>query len=641
MRLSPQLTFSLAAGLVAVLLQPSVLAGRATPPVPPTLTTLQPGAFRALEQTLTINVVFVGYEPGAGPRDINEAAFTAALPHRYETIHRYPAFYGLPAKMGVNFDYAYNVVYAPATFEDAFFGYLGSIAAPQPLTLFQSAYNAQAQNALDVTSNHWIDAPSVERWLAANAGSGLGLDTAQYTIFFVNWYGRSDFKFHVYTKVGEPDPDTGYDFGLSRESRKIMAWGGTTPDDEESGLGSLHRIWFYDLSAGPESWTDNWNVDDADLDGNGRTDYRMPPVWEYGNLAGYRPFNNLSDDLGKVARYVGINLLFTTSPLYKPAISPPKLPSAVQVDVNLYQGVPDSDARDHLTDQLLQSELNELQPMNTVSREVNSLAFTGRAAEVYNCFVYGQSCFGRSLFGIAFADLFLYHDRQLLQFIEGDADYEVPVFGYFLPDELVGGLLGFADDNWRDGTQSYVFGFLSPGLMSLGYGFTSTLIHEVGHHLGMSHPHDGYDSETGTDYGPGDEYYFAWSGDESNSIMNYMDLNWDFSQFDRDNMARYLTASYINQANTILAAIYKSPQAGFASAELSSADGHAASALSAYAAMNYAAAALHAQLAYGDVLAAAATANVKVESQAYPADYKAKGASPKFVDRVDYHRNRP
>ena len=65
-----------------------------------------------------------------------------------------------------------------------------------------------------------------------------------------------------------------------------------------------------------------------------------------------------------------------------------------------------------------------------------------------------------------------------------------------------GGLLGFADDNWRDGTQSYVFGFVAPFLQAAGYGFTTTSIHEVGHHLGMSHPHDGFDSERNLDYVP-------------------------------------------------------------------------------------------------------------------------------------------
>ena len=215
----------------------------------------------------------------------------------------------------------------------------------------------------------------------------------------------------------------------------------------------------------------------------------------------------------------------------------------------------------------------------------------------------------------------------------------MPVFLYNTTDALsAGGLLGFADDNWRDGTQTYVFGFLAPFLQVAGYGFTTTSIHEVGHHLGMSHPHDGYDSEFGVDFGPSGDFYFANSGDESNSIMSYLDLNADFGQFDRDNMARYLTVGYINQANTILADIYASPRAGNAAAALTAADAHAASALTQYDAMNYAAAAARAKLAFGSVLAAAAQAGVQVEPQNYTADYKGKGRSPKFVDTVDYKR---
>ena len=64
------------------------------------------------------------------------------------------------------------------------------------------------------------------------------------------------------------------------------------------------------------------------------------------------------------------------------------------------------------------------------------------------------------------------------------------------------GLLGFADDNWVDGTQSFVFAFDADVYREFGYGFTGTAIHEVGHHIGMSHPHDGFDPETGVDFGP-------------------------------------------------------------------------------------------------------------------------------------------
>ena len=41
-----------------------------------------------------------------------------------------------------------------------------------------------------------------------------------------------------------------------------------------------------------------------------------------------------------------------------------------------------------------------------------------------------------------------------------------------------------------------MFNFVSPAIAE-AYGLTTTMIHEDGHHLAMSHPHDGYDSETG------------------------------------------------------------------------------------------------------------------------------------------------
>jgi hypothetical protein len=340
---------------------PGSAALAAKPAPPPTLGTLQPGGFQDISQDLAINVVFVGYEPGAGVLDIDQAAFLGELSSTYRAVNRYPSFYKGYEFLGLIFNFQYNLVYADAAFEDALFGYLDSIKQPMPLTLYQQLYNTPAARSLDIGANYWIDAPATEQWLADHAGPMLGVDTAQYTVFFVNWYGRPDFVHHVYVKTDEPDPDTGYNFGVLRDSRKLIAWGGTTPDDEESGLGSLHRIWFYDLSAGPEAWTDNWNLADADLDGNGAVDYRMPPAWEYGNLAAYRPFDNLSGDLGKVLRYVAIDLLFTTSPLYKPAISPPDLPEEVQLDINVFQMDPNSDGTDYFVPSLINQELNELQ----------------------------------------------------------------------------------------------------------------------------------------------------------------------------------------------------------------------------------------------------------------------------------------
>ncbi len=157
----------------------------------------------------------------------------------------------------------------------------------------------------------------------------------------------------------------------------------------------------------------------------------------------------------------------------------------------------------------------------------------------------------------------------------------------------------------------------------------------------MSHPHDGYDSELDGDYDATGPFYYANSGDESSSMMSYIDLNWDFSQFDRDNMSRYMTSIYINEANAILGKIYASPRGEAANAKAASADVDATAALALYASMEYEAAAKRAQSAYRKVLEGATLANVEVETQAWQADYRSKGKSPKFVDPLDAHRRAP
>lgn len=157
--------------------------------------------------------------------------------------------------------------------------------------------------------------------------------------------------------------------------------------------------------------------------------------------------------------------------------------------------------------------------------------------------------------------------------------------------------LGFADDDYTTGDQSYVFSFISPEVVASGYGLTTTQIHEVGHHLGMSHPHDGYDSTTGVDYGPGGEFYFVNAGDENNSMMSYIDVNWDFSQFDRDNSDRFLTAAYWEAANRLAATV----PSGKGKTSLRTADGLLGLSSKAFAAHEYRAAYALAEKAYNTV----------------------------------------
>ena len=274
---------------------------------PPEFTHLDPGGQPRLVERLPVNVVFIGYDNS----QVNPAKFFGALPRSYEPVVRRRLDYGVKEPLGITYKYDYKVRFTDKAYQNKFFGQLKKLAKKAPLTTFQTDYNDQNANARIVADNHHIDAPSVEKWLAYNPPGGV--DTRRNTVYLINWYGRSDFVHHVYTKTDEPDPDTGYNFGVVRDSRKLVAWGGTTANDEENGLGSTRRVWFHDLSAGPESWAGNWNVDDADLDGDDEADYRIPVAWEYG---AYRPKAQLTGDLAKLVRYVALDLLFTTSPLY-------------------------------------------------------------------------------------------------------------------------------------------------------------------------------------------------------------------------------------------------------------------------------------------------------------------------------------
>jgi hypothetical protein len=57
--------------------------------------------------------------------------------------------------------------------------------------------------------------------------------------------------------------------------------------------------------------------------------------------------------------------------------------------------------------------------------------------------------------------------------------YEAPAFNYAADGALATPFLGsLADDNWVDGTQSFVFAFISPSIVQRGYGLTTTEIHK-------------------------------------------------------------------------------------------------------------------------------------------------------------------
>lgn len=579
---------------VTALLALVVFVGAAAPAAADLFRGLKPGGFDVLNQTIPVNVVFIGYDK----QTLDLAAFKSWLPATYRPLVRYPQFYGLNGRdMGLAFRFKYAIDFADKRFEQKFFAFLARTGVEGPLTAFQTAYNAQTRNVRDVTGPVlYIDAPSVERYLEANDGGRRD----GYTIYFINWFGRDDFKFHVYSKTDEVDPDTAVNFG-NRGSRRMIAWGGQSS-----------RTWFYDLSAGPESWTNNWAVDPADVEG-----YHMPPVWEY-RAGGFRPAAQISVDLALVARFVGIDLLFTTSPLYDPMVTAPAPGGGKVAHVAMLEEDGASSGLDYFNADFMRREMRKLQPYYpwTVGLSDTQPIDAGakKALDVFaETVVDTNECW--TAYGDPFAQLFCYFDVNLGTYIPsyGRKDYVGEIFAFNVKDESMGdaqfGLLGFADDNWVDGTQSYVFMFDYPTVKAAGYGFTSTGVHEFGHHLGMSHPHDGYDSEFELDFGPAGQFEFAWSGDESATVMHYLGLSNGFGRFDKDNMHRWETAGYLNLANALAGDVLESADSFKVYLLLAAADLAARGAKASFQNWDYLNAAASARLSYTLVAAAAGHIN--------------------------------
>ncbi len=599
--------------------------------------TLKPGQFREIEHNLNVNLVFVGYEQGSGPQDINEQRFRELLPGTHRGVARFPSdpdsFSNGTFYTGQKYTFSHNIVYADAAFENAFFGYLTSIAQPQPYeSLMQYFYNQWPTRSLTVTDNSWIEGPAVEKWLGEHAGPRLGVNTQQHTVFLVNWHGRADFKFHEYVKTDEVDAETGYNFGSEPDGyipepeiwfgiyQRMMGWGGTAPDDPESGNGRLNRLWFFDLSAGPDVWTGSWDIESP----YDYAAYRIPNVWEYGNTQGYRPFDDLSGDLARIVRYAAINQMFAASPIYDPRHGTNTLTDQVQLDVTAFQGFPGANVLWFFDGENFRSRIAKLRPLTSFSIDIDEQPYTTDLSSVMDCYklsftsVSQPSCFGPRSGGNAEYDIFNYLSARKHIYLEGDAAEEIPVVIFGLPDEQRAGLSGVAQ--WDpSGRQVFPTNFYFPRTYWRGAGIGQTAIHEVGHHLGMSHTQDGYDHEWNLFYGPWNDQRPAQFGQYVNSVMNYLNTNDEFGQFDLDSMNRYMTSVYINEANKLLGERFgdQMPKGrGFESLAL--ADMKATQAIAAYQSMNYSGAASLAKNAYELVRAIGGPASSGIQKRSAP-----------------------
>jgi hypothetical protein len=641
----------------------------------PPLANLAPGTDLRLQQDVDVNVVLVGFN------GIVDPAALLAQP-------QIPSWNGVPQAngsgqtfIGQRFDFHYHVTMTPPWFENLLFPFLRSVAfkqepipiidgmPPMPITPFQALYNfcnvdptfdptlgcsfdpaAPRVNKRFITQNYLLDASFVEKVLSQNIPPLLGLDVTKPTVVLMNWYGRPDYVDHIYLDPSEPDPETGVQRGLYF-SNELAGYGATSDTDPETCQGDcvFHRLWFYDVSAGPMGRTGGSDlvapIQRFGFGGiAGGPNYRFHHIADYGTVAGaYRPITTLLPDLARLVGAVFVSELAYGAPLYPPGLTPPLQPHHLVLDVNRWNW-----SGDNLAAQL---------DVPRMIGKMNALPYTfganvtdqpdgpdSRLGQIWQCsltsglgFQLGQSCYGNRYGGFALSDLQAYFVSHQNQFLTGAPDYEVPIFEFNVPPALASPLFaGMAASNYGpapsfqptvlpDERQSFVFTSTTPDSNAFeGHGVL--LEHEVGHHLGFSHPFNGYRCLTET-CGPGAFIPFAgnpltWftkAGNYASGLMTYVSVNNDYSRFELDNLQRWLTWQYLDLSNFVVGQISNSPQAGSVTAAVLQGDTRAGVAIAEYRNYQYADAVEQARAAYDGLVAAAGAIHVQLSPQAYQA----------------------
>jgi len=501
-----------------------------------------------LTTDLNINIIFVGISQ----ERVDIGTMTSILPHTYSPIVREPLFYGIYEPIEITFNLKYNFVFASESFSRSLFSYILEVGYLGKATAYQRLYSQDPRSMLTIRSNLYVSAKEVEAYLIKNVDTIPGVAKG-YSLFFLDGYtnrymvSEGSFVFHTYF-FNEPDPDTGAEFGL-RSYAQGIAWGGT-----------MGRVWFYDFSAGPEYNSSNWNPKYYWWD-----KYQAkPPIWHYVKHNAY----HLSIDIGEIARFIATNLLFTPSPLYEPLLA-----SKIHFNVVMFENASQVGfyGRDWFNAKYTEDAYKAFQPYKewkVTFKDVNLMDYP----ELNGIFInWAQGL--PSLYFPGYSSWidfywYYYHIAGIETFLDPEAaawaDHSIPIFAFAVTDEAMGiwwGLLGWADDDYSTGTQTFINAFGSPEItLTYGYGYTTTVVHESGHHVGQSHPHDGYDSEMGMDYGPEGYYNFIWTGDETYSVMSYISNVQHFGEFDRDTLYRNEGVLYLNAVEQIMDSTGGSPQ---------------------------------------------------------------------------------
>ena len=452
---------------------------------------------------------------------------------------------------GIVFYPKYTVSLAPTAFKRSFVSYLHAIeksvhgANPWFGQYQVDSQNPDYYNSLPVAIDYVVyDANLVEEWLWNHRQDIGGYPENGWTIILANLpelpsIDFSDFRAFLSTNGAELPKSRPHYYGISSSDEDLGY--NLRYRDFMNAWGGHHRMWFVDLSAGPvfaSQWEDlplqvalgDNNIDlSTDFGGNWLTEYLADYIYQ--------------------ATYNFITPSFVYYPRYSPKY---------QVDVLILDDRNSTEKKDVAIQETVNRDtiaasLRDLVPYSTV--EV-SLRFQDARQELHELikahYKYTDSWIEGSIFAspqrysvIDVRPIYKYVLDNSATFASNVRTTEnavtIPVFAFAFSNETyftytykwligkidyeTGALLGitFNDaimislNQWEFTRGEHV----EPAQPGKGEGFTSTIIHEVGHAFGLMHPHQ---------YGNIGDFIF--------SAMGYFTNDYNFGQTDKDALQR-------------------------------------------------------------------------------------------------------
>ena len=505
---------------------------------------------------------------------------------------------------GVAYSMTYSYSFASSEFKDRFLSYLKSIEATvtskNPWFYYWKQEDGIWTQVYKDVKNTLYDANKVESWVYENSGELGGFRENGYTFVisylpelpsmtfdqykgFWNDMKRKETSTPHYYNVSYEDADLGYKL---RYRDFMTGWGGH------------HRFWFFDLSAGPARWYDvRWDLPlqvvlkDMKLDLH--TAYGKKWFTEY-----------LADYLWGITRNFSIPQF-----LYDPILTSNYRLAIYVLDNRTKEEKSAVPITSTVNSERIRAAFKDLAPYAETEVQI-TFKDTSEYPELLKLLVdhykyldswtYAHVWDDPQRYGsVDIRPIYKYLQDNLATFVphigHDENEFTIPVFAFAFSGETyftysykwmidrrdpeTGALWGMAlGDMTIIGLCQYDFrrgDNVTPKQRGKGYGFTQTIIHEVGHIVGLVHPHS-----------------FDWLGDFSLSAMGYFTYDYTFGQFDKDALQRIHadkvmmeTSSTILDARATLETRIQSPET---ESLVAKAEGILKQASTEYSNMNYA-----------------------------------------------------